>query len=60
MGMVPCAYPQENDAQSAVVNLLVLAKQVDLGVERRRLAHAEDGAKARGRRILQTWTLPSP
>jgi GNAT superfamily N-acetyltransferase len=60
VGMVTCAYAQEDDAQTAELDILVPAEHAGRGVEQSLLARAEEDAGTRGRRILQTWTLHRP
>lgn len=57
VGMVTLAYAQENGAQTAEFDILVLEAHAGLGVEQALLARAEEDATSRGRSILQTWTL---
>lgn len=60
VGMVTLAYAQEADAKTAEIDILVPAIHAGRGVEQALLTSAEDDAKARGRSILQTWTLHRP
>ncbi|WP_217183754.1 GNAT family N-acetyltransferase [Streptomyces sp. AC495_CC817] len=59
-GMVTIAYAQEDGAQTAEIDLLVPEEHWGRGIEEALLAHAEADAVARGRSILQTWTLHRP
>ncbi|WP_309102079.1 GNAT family N-acetyltransferase [Microbacterium sp.] len=57
VGMVTIDFPQEEGARTAVFDLLVAAEHWGRGVEQALLSYAENEARARGRSILQTWTL---
>lgn len=60
VGMVTLAFAQEEGAQTAEFDILVPDANAGRGVEQALLARAEEDAVARGRSILQTWTLHRP
>lgn len=59
-GIVSISYPQEEDAHSAEIDLLVPAEHWGSGVEESLLARAEEDAAEQDRRVLQLWTLHRP
>lgn len=60
VGMITIAYPQEEDARAAEIDLMVPTRHWGRGVEDALLALAESEARAYGRSLLQTWTLHRP
>ncbi|MBO9626908.1 MAG: GNAT family N-acetyltransferase, partial [Microbacterium sp.] len=60
VGMVTVDYAQEDGANTASVDVLLPRAYEGRGVEDALLAHAEADASARGRSILQLWTLHRP
>ncbi|HWS51197.1 MAG TPA: GNAT family N-acetyltransferase [Microbacterium sp.] len=60
VGIVTVDFAQEDGARTAVFDLLVASEHWGRGVEQALLSHAENEARARGRSILQTWTLHRP
>nr|WP_201469625.1 GNAT family N-acetyltransferase [Microbacterium hydrocarbonoxydans] len=60
VGMITIAYPQEQDAQAAEIDLMVPRRHWGRGVEDALLALAESEARAYGRSLVQTWTLHRP
>ena len=60
LGMVTVAFAQEAEAHAAEIDLLVPAEHWGHGVEDALLARAEDEARARGRAVLQLWSLHRP
>ena len=59
-GMATVAYAQEEDAQAGEFELLVSEEHWGHGVEHALLDRVEEDARARGRTVLQTWTLHRP
>nr|WP_314841606.1 GNAT family N-acetyltransferase [uncultured Microbacterium sp.] len=60
VGMITVSYAQEADAHAAELDVLVSEQHWGDGVEDALLDVAESEARARGRRLLQTWTLHRP
>lgn len=60
VGMIEIAYPQEEDARAAEIDLMVPARHWGQGVEDALLSLAETEARTRGRSLVQTWTLHRP
>ncbi|WP_102191985.1 GNAT family N-acetyltransferase [Microbacterium aurantiacum] len=60
VGMVTTSYPQEAGARTVEIDILVPREFWGQGVEGALLSLAESEARARGRDILQTWTLHRP
>lgn len=60
VGMVTIAYPQEEDAHAAEIDLMVPTRHWGRGVEESLLALAESETRAYGRSLMQTWTLHRP
>lgn len=60
VGMVTVSFAQEAEAHAAEIDLLVPAAHWGHGIEDALLARAETEARARGRSILQIWSLHRP
>ncbi|WP_435744484.1 GNAT family N-acetyltransferase [Microbacterium sp. PMB16] len=60
VGMVTLSFAQEADAHAAEVDLLVLAEHWGHGVEEALMERAEEEARARGRSLVQIWSLHRP
>lgn len=60
VGMVTISFAQEADAQAAEIDLLVPEARWGHGIEDALLERAESEARARGRNVLQTWSLHRP
>ncbi|WP_447652934.1 N-acetyltransferase family protein [Microbacterium sufflavum] len=60
VGMVTVSFAQEADANAAEVDLLVSDAHWGRGIEDALLARAESEARARGRSVLQIWSLHRP
>lgn len=60
VGMVTMAFAQEADAHAAEVDLLVPAEHWGRGVEEALMERAEEEARARGRSVMQIWSLHRP
>ncbi|WP_136056593.1 GNAT family N-acetyltransferase [Microbacterium sp. K24] len=60
VGMVTVSFAQESEAHAAEIDMLVPAEHWGHGIEEALLTRAEDEARARGRSILQIWSLHRP
>lgn len=60
VGMVTMSFAQEAEARAAEVDLLVREAAWGRGVEDALLARAETEARARGRSLVQLWSLHPP
>ncbi|MDF2507347.1 MAG: hypothetical protein K0Q52_1206 [Microbacterium sp.] len=60
VGMVTISFAQEEEANAAELDMLVPEAHWGHGIEKALLAHAEDEARARGRTVLQLWSLHRP
>ncbi|MFB8190415.1 GNAT family N-acetyltransferase [Microbacterium sp. NPDC055988] len=60
VGMVTVSFAQEEEANAGEIDMLVPETHWGRGIENALLAHAEDEARARGRSVVQLWSLHRP